>query len=45
MTLGDIAAGDRVKVKGRITKADGTKTYTITSIKYRDRTPTPSPTE
>jgi hypothetical protein len=40
MTLGDIAPGDRVKVKGKITKADdGTKTYTITSIKYRDRTP------
>jgi len=46
MTLGDVAAGDRVKVKGKITKAaDGSKVYTITSIKYRDRTPTPPPAE
>jgi hypothetical protein len=46
MTLGDVAAGDRVKVKGKISKAaDGSKVYTITSIKYRDRTPTPPPAE
>ncbi len=46
MTLGDVAAGDRVKVKGKISKAeDGSKVYTITSIKYRDLTPTPPPAE
>jgi hypothetical protein len=49
MTLGDVAAGDRVKVKGKISKAeDGSRVYTITSIKYRDRTPeevTPPPAE
>ena len=44
MTLGDVAAGDWVKVKGKITKAaDGSKVYTITSIKYRDLTPQPAP--
>ena len=43
MTLGDVAAGDRVKVKGKITTAeDGSKVYTITSIKYRDLTPPPA---
>lgn len=44
MTLGDVAVGDRVKVKGKISKAeDGSKVYTITSIKYRDLTPEPAP--
>jgi len=43
MTLADVAAGDRVKVRGKITKAeDGSKVYTITSIKYRDLTPPPA---
>jgi hypothetical protein len=43
MTLGDVAAGDRVKVKGKITTAeDGSRVYTITSIKYRDLTPPPA---
>ena len=37
-TLADIEPDDRVKVKGRISK-DGSKVYTITSIKYRDLTP------
>jgi len=36
--LSDIEPGDRVKVKGKISK-DGSKVYTITSIKYRDLTP------
>ena len=38
MTLADIEDGDRVKVKGRISK-DDPKVYTITSIKYRDLSP------
>ena len=39
-TLADLAAGDRVMAKGKISKAeDGSKVYTITSIKYRDLTP------
>ena len=42
MTLGDVADGDWVKVKGKISK-DGLKVYTITSIKYRDLTPEPAP--
>ncbi len=40
--LGDLAAGDRVKVKGTIDL--GSKVYTITSIKYRDLTPEPEAT-
>ena len=44
-----LAAGDKVMVKGKITWAeDGSKVYTITSIKYLDRTPeevTPPPAE
>ncbi|HEX5641816.1 MAG TPA: hypothetical protein VFZ86_05680 [Thermoleophilia bacterium] len=36
--LADIEPDDRVKVKGWISK-DGSKVYTITSIKYRDLTP------
>ena len=48
-SLDKLAAGDKVMVKGKISKAeDGSKVYTITSIKYRDRTPdevTPPPAE
>lgn len=44
-SLDKVAAGDKVKVKGVITKAeDGSKVYTITSIKYLDRTPDVAPT-
>ena len=40
-----LAEGDKVMVKGKITKAeDGSKVYTVTSIKYLDRTPDVEPT-
>jgi hypothetical protein len=43
-TLADVSAGDRVKVKGTITKAaDGSRVYTITAVKYRDLTPEVAP--
>jgi hypothetical protein len=43
-TLADVAAGDKVKVRGVITKVDNgdgttTLTYTIRNLKYRDLTP------
>jgi hypothetical protein len=45
MALADVAAGDRVKVRGAIAKGeDGAKVYTITSLKYRDLTPDAEPT-
>jgi hypothetical protein len=44
-TLTDVTAGDRVKVRGTIAKADdGAKAYTITNLKYRDLTPDVTPT-
>jgi hypothetical protein len=46
-SLDKLAAGDKVMVKGKISKAaDGSKVYTITSVKYLDCTPeevTPPP--
>jgi hypothetical protein len=43
--LADVAAGDRVKIRGTIAKAqDGAKAYTITSLRYRDLTPDVTPT-
>lgn len=41
--LGKIAAGDKVKVKGVTKVEDGSRVYTITSVKYLDRTPDPLP--
>jgi hypothetical protein len=40
-TLADVAAGDRVKVKGTIAKADEGKTlvYTATNLRFKDLTP------
>ena len=43
-TLADVAAGDKVKVRGGITKVDNgdgtpTLTYTIKNLKYHDLTP------
>ena len=44
-SLDKLAAGDKVKLKGTIAKAeDGSKLYTVTSIKYLDRTPDVEPT-
>jgi dihydroorotase len=44
-SLDKLAAGDKVKLKGTIAKAeDGSKVYTVTSIKYLDRTPDVEPT-
>ena len=41
-SLDKIAAGDKVIAKGVLTKAtDGSKVYTLTSVKYLDRTPDP----
>ncbi len=44
-SLDKLAAGDKVLLKGKITKAeDGSKVYTVTSIRYLDRTPDVEPT-
>jgi hypothetical protein len=44
-SLDKLAAGDKVLLKGTIAKAeDGSKVYTVTSIRYLDRTPDVEPT-
>jgi hypothetical protein len=44
-SLDKLAAGDKVKLKGTIARAeDGSRVYTVTSIKYLDRTPDVEPT-
>ena len=44
-SLDKLAAGDKVLLKGTITKVGDTRTYTVTSIRYLDRTPDVEPTQ
>ncbi len=39
MTLGDVAAGDKVKARGTITRVGDDLVYTIKNLKYHDLTP------
>jgi hypothetical protein len=43
-SLDQLAAGDKVMLKGTIKAEDGVKVYNVMSIKYLDRTPDVEPT-
>jgi hypothetical protein len=43
-SLDQLAAGDKVMLRGKIATVDGAKVYAVSSIKYLDRTPDVEPT-